>query len=125
MRERFRIILSGFGSVYGGGCAMEHPPASANACSRSDVPAIIRAAGINVETATVADLQAAFQKGTLTSEKLTQIYLGRIEAYDKRGPAYQRGHHAQSQCAERRLKRSMPNAKPGKCEGLCTAFRWC
>jgi len=52
------------------------------------VPYSIQAqsAGINVETATVADLQAAFQKGTLTSEKLTQIYLGRIRAYDKQGP---------------------------------------
>jgi amidase len=43
-------------------------------------------AGLNVETATVADLQAAFQKGTLTSEKLTEIYLDRIQAYDKQGP---------------------------------------
>jgi amidase len=43
-------------------------------------------ATVNVETATVADLQAAFAKGTLTSEKLTQIYLGRIQAYDKQGP---------------------------------------
>lgn len=47
----------------------------------------IRAAEINVETATTGDLQAAFQKGTLTSEKLTEIYLGRIAAYDKHGPA--------------------------------------
>jgi hypothetical protein len=47
----------------------------------------IRAAEINVETATAGDLQAAFRKGTLTSEKLTQIYLGRIAAYDKHGPA--------------------------------------
>ena len=45
-----------------------------------------QAASINVETATIADLQAAFQKGTLTSEKLTQIYLARIQAYDKQGP---------------------------------------
>jgi hypothetical protein len=47
----------------------------------------IRAAEINVETATTGDLQAAFRKGTLTSEKLTEIYLGRIAAYDKHGPA--------------------------------------
>ena len=50
-------------------------------------PLSIRAAEVNVETATTSDLQAAFQKGTLTSEKLTQIYLGRIAAYDKHGPA--------------------------------------
>ena len=50
-------------------------------------PLPVRAAEMNVETATIRDLQAAFQKGTLTSEKLTQIYLGRIAAYDKHGPA--------------------------------------
>jgi len=47
----------------------------------------LRAAEIKVEDATVADLQAAFAKGTLTSEKLTDIYLARISAYDKAGPA--------------------------------------
>lgn len=41
---------------------------------------------IDLATATVADLQAAMQKGTLTAEKLTQLYLDRIEAYDRRGP---------------------------------------
>jgi amidase len=49
-------------------------------------PPSIWAAEINVETATIGDLQAAFQKGTLASEKL-QLYLGRIAAYDKYGPA--------------------------------------
>ena len=53
------------------------------------LPPPIRAAEINVETATTSDLQAAFQKGTLTSEKLTQIYLGRIAAYDKHWLPYQ------------------------------------
>ena len=52
-------------------------------------PPSIRAAEINVETATTSDLQAAFQKGTLTSEKLIQIYLGRIAAYDKHWLPYQ------------------------------------
>ncbi len=41
---------------------------------------------VDLATATIADLQAAFNAGTLTSEKLTQLYLARIEAYDKRGP---------------------------------------
>ena len=35
-------------------------------------PPLIRAADIDVETATIADLQRAFQNGTLTSEKLIQ-----------------------------------------------------
>jgi amidase len=46
-----------------------------------------RAVEITVEDATIADLQAAFAKGTLTAEKLTEIYLARIDAYDKKGPA--------------------------------------
>lgn len=37
--------------------------------------------------ATVADLQAAFDAGTLTSERLVSLYLARIEAYDQQGPA--------------------------------------
>src|SRR6202521_1936248 len=50
-----------------------------------DVPA--RAAGLNIETVTIADLNAAFADGTLTSEQLASAYLKRIEAYDKQGPA--------------------------------------
>src|SRR5258708_21792914 len=49
------------------------------------VPA--RAAGLNIETATIADLNAVFADGTLTSEQLVSAYLKRIEAYDKQGPA--------------------------------------
>jgi len=47
----------------------------------------LSAAETRVEDATIADLQAAFAKGTLTAEKLTEIYLARIAAYDKQGPA--------------------------------------
>src|SRR5258708_6162150 len=47
---------------------------------------VVRAAEIKIEDATVADLQAAFAKGTLTAEKLTELYLARIAAYDKQGP---------------------------------------
>lgn len=45
------------------------------------------AATLALETATIAELQAAMAKGTLTSERLVQLYLARIEAYDKKGPA--------------------------------------
>jgi amidase len=44
------------------------------------------AAGLNLETATIADLNVAFASGTLTSEKLVEAYMKRIEAYDKKGP---------------------------------------
>jgi amidase len=44
------------------------------------------AATFDLQTATVADIQAAMDAGALSSEKLVQLYLNRIEAYDKAGP---------------------------------------
>lgn len=41
----------------------------------------------DLTTATAADIQAAFDAGALTSEKLVQLYLARVEAYDKQGPS--------------------------------------
>jgi Asp-tRNA(Asn)/Glu-tRNA(Gln) amidotransferase A subunit family amidase len=45
------------------------------------------AQAFNVMETTVADVHAAFQAGTLTTRQLVQIYLDRIAAYDKKGPA--------------------------------------
>lgn len=45
-----------------------------------------RAVELKIEDATIADLNAAFKSGSLTAEKLVQIYLARIAAYDKQGP---------------------------------------
>src|SRR2546426_181800 len=50
------------------------------------LPVVTHAATIDLSTATVADLQAAMEKGALTSEKLVQLYLARIDAYDQKGP---------------------------------------
>jgi hypothetical protein len=51
------------------------------------VPLVLSAASFaatfDLATATVADINAAFDAGALTSEKLTQLYLNRIDAYDK------------------------------------------
>ena len=44
-----------------------------------------QAASVNIETATIADLDKALASG-LTSEALVTAYLKRIEAYDKKGP---------------------------------------
>jgi amidase len=41
---------------------------------------------VNFDDATVAELNAAFSAGTLTSEKLVQLCLARIDAFDKKGP---------------------------------------
>ncbi len=40
-----------------------------------------------VEEATIASIEAAFHDGSLTCHALVQVYLRRIEAYDKNGPA--------------------------------------
>jgi amidase len=41
---------------------------------------------IDLASATVAELQAAMNKGTLTSEKLVRLSLARVTAYDDAGP---------------------------------------
>jgi amidase len=41
---------------------------------------------VDLDAATVADLNAAFKAGTLTSERLVQLSIARIEAYDRKGP---------------------------------------
>jgi Asp-tRNA(Asn)/Glu-tRNA(Gln) amidotransferase A subunit family amidase len=40
----------------------------------------------DLSTASIVDINAAFDAGALTSEKLTALYLARIAAYDKAGP---------------------------------------
>lgn len=42
---------------------------------------------VDLDSATIADINAAFDAGTLTAEKLVQLCLARIQAYDHRGPA--------------------------------------
>ena len=41
---------------------------------------------LDVTAATIEELNQAFDAGTLTSEQLVELYLARIEAYDKTGP---------------------------------------
>ena len=41
---------------------------------------------LDLDSATIADLNAAFSAGTLTSERLVQLSLARIQAYDRQGP---------------------------------------
>ncbi len=41
---------------------------------------------IDLDSATIADFNAAFNAGTLTAEKLVQMCLDRIQAYDRQGP---------------------------------------
>ncbi|HJO05249.1 MAG TPA: amidase family protein [Acidobacteriota bacterium] len=50
------------------------------------LPATVAAQTLKLSAATVADINAALDAGTLTSEALVQQYLARIDAYDERGP---------------------------------------
>lgn len=50
-------------------------------------PATHAARSLALDQATIADLNAAFAAGTLTSEQLVQRFLARIEAYDRKGPS--------------------------------------
>jgi len=40
----------------------------------------------DLSTTSIADINAAFDAGALTSERLTGLYLARIAAYDRAGP---------------------------------------
>ncbi len=51
------------------------------------LPVAVTAQPIDVTSATIEEVNRAFDDGTLTSEQLVELYLDRIEAYDKTGPA--------------------------------------
>lgn len=72
MNRRDFIQLSAFAGALGSSNTM-----AANSNS---------SAGGNILEASAADLQAAMQSGTLTSQKLVKLYLARIKAIDKAGP---------------------------------------
>ena len=50
-------------------------------------PQEAKAATFELEEATVAEINQAFDTDALTSEQLVQLYLNRIEAYDQQGPS--------------------------------------
>src|SRR5688572_28003425 len=41
---------------------------------------------VDLDAVTIADVNAALAKGTLTSERLVQLFLARIDAFDRQGP---------------------------------------
>ena len=51
------------------------------------LPAGVQAQTVDVTTATIEDLNRAFDAGTLTAEQLVERYLARVAAYDDAGPA--------------------------------------
>jgi Asp-tRNA(Asn)/Glu-tRNA(Gln) amidotransferase A subunit family amidase len=55
-------------------------------CVLFGAASVSSAATFDLQTATIADINAAIDAGALSSEKLVGLYLKRIEAYDKQGP---------------------------------------
>ena len=47
----------------------------------------VQAQPFHLEEATIDSVHNAYRSGRLTSHQLVQLYLNRIEAYDKKGPA--------------------------------------
>ena len=70
-----------------GGSAVRAQTTRPRGAAVNDGTVAANAERFDLTSATIADLNSAFAKGTLTSEKLTEFYLARIAAYDKQGPA--------------------------------------
>jgi amidase len=70
-----------------GGSAVRAQTTPPHGGTAKDGAVAVDAERLDLTSATIADLNYAFVKGTLTSERLTEFYLARIAAYDKQGPA--------------------------------------
>ncbi|MHB8605204.1 MAG: amidase family protein [Thermoplasmatota archaeon] len=71
------------------GCLASNPPAptgatSASAADGGDCLAVLN--GIDLQHATLADVEAALASGRVTSVELVDAYVARIHAYDSSGP---------------------------------------
>lgn len=92
VRRTLRGTLQAFRSLLVGGALAGAPVllapgillAQAGPTGSEATPA---AADLTLSAASIADLNAAFDDGSLTAERLIGLYLARIEAYDQAGPA--------------------------------------
>jgi len=74
--------------------------------------------------ATIDDIHNAYKSGQLTCRQLVQIYLDRIEAFDKKGPAI----NAIITIAQQLSKKPTGSISPTKVRGPRASFmvsRWC
>ena len=53
----------------------------------ASAPAVKIEQSFKIVETTITDIHTAYKSGTLTARQLVQMYLDRIEAYDKKGPA--------------------------------------
>lgn len=74
------ILLTSLGCL---ACSSPSPPVG----DRSADASLGTPADFAVEEATIAQIHQAMEAGRLTSRQLVELYLARIEAYDKQGPA--------------------------------------
>ena len=88
------------------------------------LPAGMGAQSLPLSEATIADINAAFDAGSLTAERLVELYLARIEAYDDQGPKL----NAILTLNRRALETArawMRSDAPGARAPSCTASRCC
>ena len=76
-----RWFSAGVGAAAAAILSAAAPPTRA-----AEPPGAPSARVFDLQTATIADINAAFDAGALTSERLVELYLARIAAYDKQGP---------------------------------------
>ena len=65
---------------------MKFAPVMALSAALLGFPAPASAKSVAFDDATIAELESAMASGTLTAEKLMQLCLARIEAFDRQGP---------------------------------------
>ena len=78
----------------------------------------------DLTSASIADINAAFDAGALTSERLTQLFLARIDAYDKQGPKLNAVLRLNPRALDDARALDVERKTKGP-RGPCTAFRSC
>ena len=77
----------------------------------------------NILETTIDQVHAAYRSGELTCRQLVQMYLDRIAAYDKQGPAINAIITLNSRGARRSRPSRRRSTKLPVRWGRCTAFR--
>jgi amidase len=93
-RTLFRLgAMAGAGASMAGAGLLHGSPARAQAAGEgqeepapAEIAAAVAAAPSELNEATIAELQAMMSKGHLSATELTEYYISRIEALDRRGP---------------------------------------
>ena len=79
-RTFFKAAVAGSATTLAGGSLLPAAAAAATPCPET------RPAPFELDELTIADLQQAMERGSTSAVRLTELYLGRIEALNRRGP---------------------------------------